>query len=156
MTAAASNSPSAADASWFQWSWQRRDRHPVATGLSVAAVSAAVAMATFGLPPIDLHGLLHGFGIMDPLCGGTRAARYTARGEWALAWRYNPLGILVVLAAAAAAVRAVVGVVTRQWVTITVAWTPRRRRVVTVAAVVVLGALTVRQQLRAELLIAGT
>lgn len=74
-------------------------------------------MAVFGLPPVDLHGLLHHVGIMDPLCGGTRATAYTARGEWALAWRYNPLGFLAVVAAAAAVLRAVVGLLARRWVT---------------------------------------
>jgi hypothetical protein len=105
-------------------------------------------MAVFGLPPVDLHGLLHHVGIMDPLCGGTRATAYTARGEWALAWRYNPLGFLAVVAAAAAVLRAVVGLLARRWVTVTVAWTPRRVRTVAVTATVLLVALTVRQQMR--------
>ncbi len=93
---------------------------------------------------------------MDPLCGGTRAAAYTARGEWAQAWRYNPLGILAVLAAGVAVLRAAIGVLTGRWVTLTIAWTPRRARAVAATATVLLVALTVRQQLRAELLIAGT
>lgn len=122
----------------------------------MAAVAAAAGMAMFGLPPIDLHGLLHHWGIMDPLCGGTRAAMYAARGDWPLAWRYNPLGILVVVVSAAAVVRSVLGVVTGRWLMVAVTWTPRRRRIVIVAAVMVLAALTVRQQLRAELLMAGT
>lgn len=109
-----------------------------------------------GLPRADLHGPLHHWGIMDPLCGGTRAAMYTARGEWALAWRYNPLGIVVAVLSAAAVLRSLVGVVSGRWLMVTVAWTPRRRTVLIVAAVIVLAALTVRQQLRAELLIAGT
>jgi hypothetical protein len=113
-------------------------------------------MAVFGLPPVDLHGLLHHVGIMDPLCGGTRAAAYTARGEWALAWRYNPLGILAVLAAALAVLRAALGALTGRWVTLTVAWTPRRVRTVAATATVLLISLTVRQQLPAEVLIAGT
>ncbi len=41
-------------------------------------VGFAVAMAVFGLPPVDPHGPFHRFGIMDPLGGGTR---YTAQGE---------------------------------------------------------------------------
>lgn len=113
-------------------------------------------MAVFGLPPVDLHGPLHHVGIMDPLCGGTRAAAYTGRGEWPLAWRYNPLWILAVLAAALAGLRAGIGALTGRWVTLSVAWTPRRVRVVLVTATVLLVALTVRQQFRAELLIAGT
>lgn len=156
MTTLARHSPRRAAALWLRWSIEPRDRHPVATGLGLAALAAATGMAAFGLPPVDLHGLLHHYGIMDPLCGGTRAAAYTARGEWALAWRYNPLGILAVLAAAAAVLRAAVGFLTRRWVTLTVAWTSHPGRVVTVTAIVLLVALTVRQQLRADLLIAGT
>lgn len=113
-------------------------------------------MALFGLPPVDLHGPLHHLGIMDPLCGGTRAARYAAHGQWALAWRYNPLGIVVVLTAAATLLRALAGLLTRRWVTVTVAWTPRRAKATMLIALVLLAALTVRQQVRAELLLAGT
>lgn len=137
---------------WLRWSVAPRYRHRVVTGLGLAALAAAAGMAVFGLPPVDLHGRLHHVGIMDPLCGGTRAAAYTARGEWALAWRYNPLGILAALAATAAVLRAVVGLLTRRWVT--VAWTPRRVRTVAVTATVLLVALTVRRQMRADLLIA--
>ena len=141
---------------WLRWSLQPRDAHRVATGLGAATLAAAAGMAVFGLPPVDLHGLLHHVGIMDPLCGGTRAAAYTARGDWALAWRYNPLGILAVLAAAFAVLCAGIGALTGRWVTLTVAWTPRRVRAVAATATVLLVALTVRQQFRAELLIAGT
>lgn len=111
-------------------------------------------MAVFGLPPVDLNGLL--LGIMDPLCSGTRAATYTAQGQWAPAWRYNPLDILVGLAAAIAVLHTVVGVLPHRWVTVTVAWTPRRVRAVTIFVIVLLVALTTRRQPRAELLIAGT
>lgn len=112
-------------------------------------------MAVFGLPPVHLHGILHHVGIMDPLCGGTRAAAYTARGDWAVAWRYNPLGILAVLVAAAATLRALVGVLWGRWLTVALALTPRQRRALIVMAAAVLVAMTVRQQLRADLLVAG-
>jgi hypothetical protein len=113
-------------------------------------------MALFGLPPVDLHGPFHRFGIMDPLCGGTRAARYTAQAEWALAWKYNPLGILVVLGAAAVTVRTVVGALTRRWLTVQIHWTSTQRRAAILTMLALLVALEVRQQLRADLLIAGT
>ncbi len=57
--------------------------------MALAVLAAGSTMAVSGLPPVDLHGPLHHDGIMDPLCVGTRAAAYTARGEFALAWRYN-------------------------------------------------------------------
>ena len=61
--------------------------------------SIAVAMAIYGLPAVDLHPPLHRLGIMDPLCGGTRAARYAAQGRFEDAWTYNPLGIVAVYGA---------------------------------------------------------
>lgn len=113
-------------------------------------------MAVFGLPPVDLHGPLHHAGIMDPLCVGTRAAAYTARGEFALAWRYNPLSILVVVGAAALVVRTAVGLLARRWLTLKVSWTLRRLWAAWATVLLLLAGLTVRQQLRADLLLAGT
>lgn len=136
--------------------WEPRDRYRWLTALAVAAVAAAFTMAIFGLPPVDLHSPLHRVGIMDPLCGGTRSARHTAQGNLVEAWRYNPLGILVVLGAALAVARAAVGAATRRWLTVAVAWTPWRRRVVVVSAMALLLALEIRQQLRADLLMDGT
>jgi hypothetical protein len=60
----------------------------------VAALCLAVvaaALAVWGLPSLDIHGPLHRLGVMDLLCGGTRAAYFTVTGRWATAWEYNPL-----------------------------------------------------------------
>ena len=136
--------------------WERRDRHYLLTALALLGTAVAALMATYGLPPVNLHGPLHKMGIMDPLCGGTRAARLTAQGRWAEAWKYNPLGIVAVVGAAAVTVRAAGGLLLGRWLTVQPVWTPRRRKwaVVLVASLVI--ALEVRQQLRADLLIAGT
>lgn len=117
-------------------------------GLTMAAL-----MAAFGLPPIDLHGPLHRMGIMDPLCGGTRAARLTAQGNLAQAWRYNPLGILATMAGALAGIRVLFGLVIRRWVNIRVSWTSRGTRIALGVCIVLLAALEVRQQGRADLLL---
>ena len=109
-------------------------------------------MAVFGLPPLDLHGPLHYLGIMDPLCGGTRAARHTMRGDLALAWQYNPLGILAVLAAAVLVLRALVGSLTSRWLTVAVLWSPRRSRAVVAISLALFAVMTVRQQSRTDLL----
>ena len=137
-------------------SWQRRDQHRLITYLAIVGELIAAAMAVFGLPPVNLHGPFHRFGIMDPLCGGTRAARYTAQGEWALAWKYNPLGILTVLGATAVTVRTVIGALTRRWLTAQIKWTPTQRRAAILIVLALIVALEIRQQLRADLLIAGT
>jgi hypothetical protein len=126
------------------------------TALAALALAIAVTMAVVGLPPVDLHGPLHKFGIMDPLCGGTRAARYTAQGNLAEAWRYNPLSILIVVGAALALLRAAVGLLGRRWINVSLAWTRPRRRWLILTVLVLLAVLEVRQQLRADLLMAGT
>ena len=133
-----------------------RDRYRWITLASIGLLAIAGGIAALGLPPVDLHGPNHWFGIMDPLCGGTRAARYTALGEWGLAWKYNPLGILTVVAVGLLVLRAGVGVLTRHWIALDITWTRRGRwAAVTVAALLVI-ALEIRQQGRAELLMAGT
>jgi hypothetical protein len=134
----------------------RRDHHWWLTGGAFFAVAVAGAMAIFGLPPVDLHSPLHKVGVMDPLCGGTRAARYTAQGNLAEAWRYNPLSILIVCGAGLAILRAAFGLIGRRWVTLAIGWTSTRRRWTIAIAVALLVLLEIRQQLRADLLMAGT
>lgn len=135
---------------------ERRDRYRWITLGATGLVAAAGAMAVFGLPPIDLHGPLHWYGIMDPLCGGTRAARLTVLGRWDEAWRYNPLGILSVLVVSLLLLRGVIGVTTGRWATLQTTWTRRARRVAVVVAVILVVLLEIRQQGRAELLMSDT
>lgn len=132
--------------------WTPRDERRWVTWAAVGGLLAAAAMAAFGLPPVELHGILHRFGIMDPLCGGTRSVRFAARGEWARSWTYNPLGVLLVAGAAVVLARAAVGVLARRWLDLRLpaAWW----RAAVVVGVVLLVLLDVRQQLRADLLIA--
>jgi hypothetical protein len=137
----------------------REDRHRavtlLATALALVGLALAAAMALVGLPPIDLHGPLHHVGIMDPLCGGTRAARLTAQGRLAQAWAYNPLGILAVLGAVAVVLRTAVGAVTGRWLNLHGKPTRQQARILLVLLVIGTVALEIRQQLRADLLIAG-
>lgn len=134
----------------------RRDAHRGITWSALFLGAVAAGMAIYGLPPLDMHGPLHRLGIMTPFCGGTRAARYAAQGEWALAWQYNPLGLFTVLTAGLLALRAGVGVLARRWINIELHWTRRRRWIITVTALVLLVLLEVRQQGRSELLMQNT
>ncbi|WP_300405032.1 DUF2752 domain-containing protein [Nocardioides sp.] len=137
--------------------WTPRDRYWPATVLAVVGLGVAAAMALFGLPGVDLHPITHRWGIMDPLCGGTRAARYTMVGDLGQAWRYNPLGIVVVMGAALAIVRAGYGAATHRWLTLQWSVLPlRTKRLVFALGVLAVVALEIRQQGRAELLMAGT
>lgn len=128
--------------------WEATDRHRLASLSAAGLLLTAVALATFGLPPVDLHGPLHWLGIMDPLCGGTRAARYAALGQWKTSWEYNPLGIVVLLGAIGVLGRAGVGYGSGRWLTIR----PGRSRLLYALLVAVLVLLAVRQQLHADLL----
>ncbi len=133
-----------------------RDPYRWLTLASVALLAVAAGTAAFGLPPVDLHPPTHWFGVMDPFCGGTRAARYAALGEWGRAWTYNPLGVFTVVGVAGLTLRAAVGLATRRWVSLSVVWSVRGRRAAELVALLLLIALQARQQSRADLLMAGT
>ncbi|MQA01963.1 MAG: DUF2752 domain-containing protein [Streptosporangiales bacterium] len=125
------------------------DRHRGLFVLAVGGLLVGAAMAVFGLPPLDLHGPLHNlFGIMDPLCGGTRGVYSAMRGDVASAWAYNPASIPLVLGALTLVVRHVAGWLTGRWLTVRL----RPRWLVVTVAVVLVVALGVNQQLHADLL----
>jgi len=124
------------------------DRHPWLWVLAVAGLVIGGALAIFGLPPVDLHGPLHYVGVMDPFCGGTRGVQAMLQGDVRLAWRYNPLSVVLVAGAAGVLVRHVVGLASRRWITIRI--TRRRPTLIIVLALAVV--LQVNQQAHAELL----
>jgi hypothetical protein len=126
---------------------RRCDAHPVWTWIALTGLMIAALLAVFGLPPVDLHGLLHYVGVMDPFCGGTRSVYLTLHGQLREAVRYNPAGPLLVLAAVALLVRAAAGWSTGYWVGVRVA-----RRIWIPVLVVAATALEVNQQLNAALL----
>ena len=107
----------------------------------------AVLLAVLGLPPVDLHGPLHYFGVMDPLCGGTRSVYLTLHGQLRDAVRYNPVGPALVAGAAAVLIRASVGRATGYWVDVHMP-----KRILVPVVVAAMAALEVNQQLNAVLL----
>lgn len=136
-----------------RWLLPQRDAWPTATRVAFVGLAAAVMMAFLGLPPVDLHGLAHRFGVMDPLCGGTRAVRLAAMGQWAASWSYNPIGIPLVLGSMALLLRAGIGWLTGRWVEINIVLSPRARRAVQLGALLGVVLLGVNQQLHAALLL---
>lgn len=124
------------------------DRHPTLVWIAAAGLLAATLLGWLGMPPVDLHGPLHYLGIMGPLCGMTRSVARAATGDLARAWRYNPGGLLLVAGAWVSIVRALVGRLTGRWLNLHVVvsrggwW----------ALTITLAALTVNQQLHADLL----
>ncbi len=131
------------------WQQEGVDRHRAWTVLALLGLAAGVALAVLGLPPVDWHGPLHRFGIMDPLCGATRGVRLTFLGDLAGAWSYNPAAPLLVAATLLVALRAGAGMLTGSWVTVRVGWT-RRATIVTVLLIALLWA---NQQAHAALLL---
>ena len=112
-----------------------------------AAGLAAMALALLGLPPVAIHGPLHYLGIMDPLCGMTRATRLFARGDVVAAWRYNPGSFLLAAMALLSLARGVAGRLTGRW------WrVDADGRLVRISGVLLLGLLEMNQQLHASLL----
>ena len=127
------------------------DHHRALTVLAVTGLAAGVALAVFGMPPIDLHLPTHRLGLMSPTCGMTRGVAALLRGDAQSASAYNPASFLVVIGAGLALARFVVGLAARRWVTFYVDVTPAGWIVITAALI----ALWSNQQAHAELLMTG-
>ena len=111
---------------------------------------AVAALRLAGVPPVDIHGPLHRLGIMDPLCGGTRATYLLASGDFSAAAEYNPVVFPLAVVVAALAVRLVLGIALGSWLQVRVA-RPARRPLLA-AFMIAVTLLEIRQQLHAELL----
>jgi hypothetical protein len=121
------------------------------TRLAVVTALAAAGLGVFGVPPLDLHGPLHHLGIMDPLCGGTRAMFLLLTGDVRGAARFNPIVFPLAAGGVIVLVRAAVGWSTGRWVDLRLS---RRLRWIFLGVVVAsLVVLELRQQLHAELLV---
>lgn len=141
MTAVRRAADDRAGGSVIALSWSDVDHLPLLVAWVAIGAVGAVAMARFGLPPVALHGPLHNVGVMDPLCGMTRAVRLLARGDLVNAWRYNPGVYLLAVGAVAVVVRWWVGTTTGRWARL------RMRPAGWVLLVVTIVVLDVNQQL---------
>ena len=128
---------------------EHQDRAQALLPIALAGLVIAFGLAVAGLPPVDLHGPFHRFGIMDPLCGGTRALRLAARGDITGALAWNPLSPILLTGAVAVVLRFAVGAATGRWVNVRIT-TDRRLLIAAFAVLVVL--LEVRQQTNAAML----
>ena len=126
-----------------------RDAHPRWVWWFGTGALASVALAAFGLPPINVHGPLHFVGIMGPTCGMTRAVRSFALGNYPAALRYNPAVIFLPALAGVVFARASIGRLTGRWIDLSVRW---RSRQVALPLVAMLMVLTIRQQANVDLL----
>ena len=130
--------------------WTTVDTCPWLTPFVVLGLVAGAGMAVFGFPPFGVHGPLHRLGVMDPLCGMTRAV-VALRLDPARAWAYNP-GVFVLLPVAAVALaRGVVGSATGRWLVVRL----RASRGLLIAVAVLVVLLWSNQQHHAALLMRG-
>lgn len=128
--------------------WESHDTLSGFTATAVLGALAFIALGVFGLPQIDLHSPLHYAGIMDPLCGMTRAMRSLAIGDLGSAWRYNPGSFVVTAFGVLFMTRFGIGLATRRWLTLPLP----SRRVGWFLAVIGIAVLWVNQQVNADLL----
>lgn len=129
--------------------WIERGRRDPLRGFSIAAavgLAVGALLATFGMPPLDLHAPPHYWGIMDPLCGMTRGSAATLRGDLAEAWWYNPASPLVILGGILVLARWVFGRLTGVW--IRARWHFTRLSLTVVGVLVVV--LEINQQLHVD------
>lgn len=124
------------------------DAHRSLLWIAASGLALATVLAIFGFPPIELHLPTHHLGLMGPLCGMTRSAARASVGDLAGSWRYNPGGVVLVVGAWAAVLRAVVGRTTGRWINLRLLVTARGWWVIAL----VLAGLTLNQQLHADLL----
>jgi len=140
--------PTSLRQSLFTISWVEHDTVRDLTLITLVAYGIAAALAIFGLPPVSLHGPLHFVGIMDPLCGMTRAVRFLALGDVGNAIRYNPASALLAILTVGILVRAAIGAWSGRWLIVHV----QRSRSVLALSMFLIAAIWINQQAHATLL----
>jgi hypothetical protein len=126
-----------------------RDRMRWWTWMSFGGVAAAMVLALLGGFPFDTPMPTHSFGWVDPTCGLTRGSTAIARGDLALAWRYNPTSFLVMGFGVAGVIRAGAGITKGRWLNVSLRLGPFGWVLVALAVI----ALTAYQQSNAEFII---
>ena len=126
-----------------------RDETRTVTYLALGGIAAAVMLALIGGFPINMPMPTMAFGWVTPTCGLTRGSTALARGDFALAWHYNPASFLVMGYGVYGIARFVGGTITGRWVNLRVRG-GRYGGILLVVAFVALGAY---QQMHADFII---
>ena len=130
--------------------WVDSDRRARLTRAVLIGLAVAIVLRVVGVPRVDLHGPLHFLGVMDPLCGGTRAAFLLMSSRFGAAATYNPIVFPLAVGALVIVIRASVGWITGRWLDVRLS--TAARRVLIAMCVLALIALEIRQQIHAPLL----
>ena len=147
-----SSQAAATNTGFVRWTVHEHNPWRGATWAATLVTTVGITLAVFGLLPLNLHGPLHFYGIMDPLCGATRAVRLALRGDLAGSWRYNPIGAPIALLSVLLLIRSSVGWTSGRWITVKL-FLPRASKLALVGVIVLLTvALEVNQQMHAALL----
>lgn len=134
---------------WLVVGVDPRDTQRLATRTAVGGVMAAFVLGIVGGFPLDMPMPTQFFGIVGPSCGLSRGSTAIARGDFALAWRYNPASFLVMGFGAYGVVRLACGTLFGRWPTVNV----RLRRLGWAAVGLAAVALTLYQQTNADFII---
>lgn len=134
--------------------WTADDHDPwrTVTWTAAAVILLGSALAVFGLLPVSVHGPLHFHGVMDPLCGATRAVRLALRGEVAMSWQYNPIGAPLVTLSMLLLARAGVGCLAGRWITPNLHPSRSAKLTLLVVGLLLVVALEANQQMHSALL----
>ena len=120
------------------------------TVLALGGGLTAGVLALIGGFPLDMPMPTHAVGWVEPTCGLTRGTTAAARGDLALAWRYNPLSLMLVALGFAGALRVAARLMTGRWVNLRI---PRPNAVGWAVLGVAVVAFTLYQQGNADFII---
>jgi hypothetical protein len=119
------------------------------TWLAIGGLATAALFALIGGFPLEMPMPMMAFGWVSPTCGLTRGSTAIARGDFSLAWQYNPAAFLVVGFGVTGVLRVLVGAATGRWLLVSAR--PQRAGLLILAAMFL--ALWANQQSNAEFII---
>lgn len=102
----------------MSWSTDDVDRHSWLSIVSVVGLCGGVLLVAIGGTPFDMPMPTHAVGWVTPTCGLTRGSTALLRGDIGLAWRYNPVSLLVVSLGVIGLVRLTYGRSTSRWLNV--------------------------------------
>lgn len=134
------------------WTADDHDSWQAMTWTAATVILVGSVLAAFGLLPVSVHGPLHFHGVMDPLCGGTRAVRLALRGDLGTSWQYNPIGAPLVALSMLVLARAGVGCLGGRWITPNLHLSRTAKITLVVVGLLLVVALEANQQMHSALL----